>query len=65
MTKRGLSGKKNSMGAWESELRTSQAERGYLNLRKFELVASLAIVIGPNLGDIVDEGGVFIVLHAS
>lgn len=52
------------MTAWESQLSTSQATNGYLSLRLFELIASLAVVLGANLGDVIGQGLVLVVLHA-
>ena len=47
-----------------SELRISQAVRGNLNLRIFELVAFLLIFGRTKDGDVLDEGLHLVVLHA-
>ena len=48
----------------ESRLSSSQAVKGYLNLKRFVLVAALFVLGGPNDRHVVDQLTVLVILHA-
>lgn len=58
-----LSPKKKSRAWLLSTLRISHAVSGYLNLRIYELKASLTIVGGADFSDILNQGEILFVFH--